>query len=116
MVPLAAGSDSATTIVFVEPYIVTPLDDQIVAVVRTMLNITCKADGFPSPTITWLRVSDTDMTTAQVLSTSQLEIVVTSSSAGVYCCVAEADINGMTVNATDETTLLGKNINRATII
>ena len=95
----AAGSDSATTTVFVEPYIVTPLDDQIVAVVGTTLNITCKADGFPSPTITWLRVSDTDMTTTQVLSTSQLEIVVTSSSAGVYRCVAEADINGMRVNA-----------------
>ena len=76
------------------------MDNQIVAVVGTTLNIICEADGFPSPTITsWLRVSDTDMTTTQVLSTSQLEIVVTSSSAGVYRCVAEADINGMRVNA-----------------
>ena len=104
----AAGSGSASTILSVEPYIVTPLDEQIVAVVGTTLNITCEADGFPSPTVTWLRVSDTDMTTIQVSSTSQLEIVVTSSSAGVYRCVAEADINWMTFNATDEITLFGK--------
>ena len=110
--------DSANITLFVAPYIVTPLDEQVFTVAGDMVTLTCEADGFPSPAVSWFRVSDTDMTTTPVMSISEfsLDIVVSFSSFGVYRCVAEAEISGMTFNATDETTLFGKNTENYHII
>ena len=104
----AAGSGSASASLFAPPFIITPLDEQILTVVGTFVNITCEAGGFPSPDISWVRVK-TDMTVMQVSSTSLLDIgPVSYSSAGVYRCVAMAEFTGMMFNATDEITLFGK--------
>ena len=104
----AAGNESANTTLYVAPYIITPLEEQILTMVGASVSITCEAGGFPSPDISWIRVN-TDMIVTQVSSTSLLDIgPVSYSNAGVYRCVAMAEFTGMMFNATDETTLFGK--------
>ena len=101
----SAGNDSAFTTLYVAPYIVTPLEKQILAVVDgSSLNISCNAAGFPSPTVTWV-----NMFNMEVSSTSQLWFnPISFGSEGVYRCVASAAINRMLFTAMDETTLISK--------
>ena len=100
----AAGNDSASTTLYVAPYIVTPLEEQTLTTSGSNVNITCNADGFPSPTVIWV-----DMVIAEVENTSLLEFSpVMFGDEGRYRCVATAEINGMSFNATDETVLVGK--------
>ena len=104
----AAGSGSASAALYVLPFIVTPLEEQILTVIGSSVNITCEAGGFPVPDVSWVRIN-TDMTLTQVSNTSLLNLFpVSFSSAGVYHCVAIAEINGVMYNATNETTLFGK--------
>ena len=99
----AAGNDSASTTLYVAPYIVTPLEEQTLTTSGSNVNITCDADGFPSPTVIWV-----DLMIAEVENTSLLEFSpVMFGDEERYCCVATAEINGMSFNATDETVLVG---------
>ena len=100
----AAGSDSASTILYVAPYIVTPLEEQTLATNGSNVNISCGADGFPSPTVSWV-----DTTNAEAVNMALLEFSpVMFGDEGVYRCVATAEINGMSFNTTDNTILVGK--------
>ena len=63
--------ESTDITLFVAPYIVTPLDEQILAASGDFVIFTCEVDGFPSPAVSWFQISATDMTT-QVSSTSEL--------------------------------------------
>ena len=102
----AAGSDSASTTLYVAPYIVTPLEEQILTTDGSNVNISCDADGFPSPNVSWV-----DMTNVEVINMSLLEFSpVMFGDEGLYRCVATAEINGMGFNATDDTILVGKHI------
>ena len=104
----AARNESANTTLYVAPYIITPLEEQILKEIGSFLNITCEAGGFPVPDVSWVRVNN-DMTLTQVSNTSLLNLCpVSFSSAGVYCCVAIAEINGVTYSATNKMTLFGK--------
>ena len=107
-----AGNDSASITLYVEPYIITPLEEQTLRVAGDSFSITCEADGFPSPNISLVRVN-MDMT---IMEVSRLFNVVFYSDAGVYRCVAMAEIRGVMFNATDETTLFGKNKNHHDLI
>ena len=99
----AAGSDSASTILYVAPYIVTPLEEQILTTNGSNLNISCDTDGFPSPNVSWM-----DMTNAEMMNTSLLEFnPVNFGDEGLYRCVATAEINGMHFTTTDDTILIG---------
>ena len=99
-----AGSDSASTTLYVAPYIVTPLEEQILTTNGSNVNISCDADGFPSPTVSWV-----DMTNAEVMNTSLLEFSpVIFGDEGLYRCVATAEINGVNFNAMDDTIIVGK--------
>ena len=99
----AAGSDSASTTLYVAPYIVTPLEEQTLTTNGSNVNISCDADGFPSPTVSWV-----DMTNAEVMNTSLLEFSpVMFGDEGLYRCVATAEINSMRVTTTDDTILFG---------
>ena len=100
----AAGSDSASTTLYVAPYIVTPLEEQILTTNGSNVNISCNADGFPTPTVSWM-----DMTNAEVVNMPLLEFSpVMFGDEGLYRCVAAAEINGVDFNATDDTILVGK--------
>ena len=104
----AAGSGSASASLYVLPFIITPLEEQILTVIESSVNITCEAGGFPVPDVSWVRVSN-DMTLTQVSNMSLLNLFpVSFSSAGVYHCLAIAEVNGVMYNATNETTLFGK--------
>ena len=100
----AAGNESASTTLYVAPYIVTPLEEQTLTASGVNVNITCDAAGFPSPTVNWV-----DMTNMEVSNTSLLEFSpVMFGDEGLYHCVAATEINGMNLTATDETTLVGR--------
>ena len=105
----AAGNDSASTTLYVAPYIVTPLEEQTLTTSGSSVNISCDADGFPIPTVRWV-----DMTNAEVVNTSLLKFnPVMFGDEGLYRCVASAEINGMSFTATDETILVGKHRTRS---
>ena len=99
----AAGSDSASTTLYVAPYIVTPLDEQTLTTNGSNVNVTCDADGFPTPTVSWM-----DMTNAEVVNVPLLEFnPVMFGDEGLYRCEATAEINGMNITTTDDTILIG---------
>ena len=103
-----AGADSASTTLYVAPYIITPLEKQILGTVDgSSVNINCPAAGFPTPTVNWVDVLNTE-----VSSTPQLWFnPVAFGDEGLYQCIASADINGTNFAAIDETTLIRKIIN-----
>lgn len=101
-----AGNESANITLYVAPYIITPPEGQILTVVGSSVNIICEASGFPTPDVSWVQ----DLTLMQVSAISLLEFgLVSYEFAGVYRCVAAAEISGVIFNATNETTLFGKN-------
>ena len=104
LVSNTAGNDSASTTLYIAPYIVTPLQEQTLTANGSNVNISCDAAGFPSPSVNWV-----DMMTVEVSNTSLLQFnPVMFGDEGVYRCVATAEINDMNFTATDETTLVGK--------
>ena len=99
----AAGNDSASTTLYVAPYIVTPLEEQTLTTNGSNVNISCDAAGFPSPIVNWV-----DMTNKEVSNTSLLQFSpVIFGDEGVYSCVATAIVDGMVFTTTNETTLVG---------
>jgi hypothetical protein len=106
-----AGSDFVSASLYVLPFIVAPLEEQILTIVGSSVRITCEAGGFPTPDISWVQVN-TDMTITQVSNSSLLEFTVNFRNAGVYRCVAVAEISGVLFNITNEMTLFGKNYYR----
>ena len=103
----AAGSGSASITLYVAPYIVTPLEEQTLTTNGSNVNISCDADGFPSPTVSWV-----DMTNAEVVNTSLLEFSpVVFGDEGLYRCVATIEISGMNFTTTNDTIVVGKHSN-----
>ena len=103
LVSNAAGNGSASTTLYVAPYIVTPLEEQTLTTNGSNVNINCDVAGFPSPTVNWF-----DMANFRVSLTFLLQFSpVMFGDEGVYRCVSTANINGMTFNATTETTIVG---------
>ena len=99
----AAGSDSASTTLYVAPYIVSSLEEQILTVNGSSVNITCIAAGFPAPVLTWVNMLD-----IEVSNSSQLQFTsVLFGDEGIYSCVVSIEINGTTFSARNETTLIG---------
>ena len=54
----AAGSDSASTTLYVAPYIVTPLEEQTLTTNGSNVSISCDADGFPNPSVSWVDMTN----------------------------------------------------------
>ena len=101
-----AGTDSASTILYVAPYIVTPLDEQILTANGSYVNINCESTGFPHPTVTWV-----DTLGLEVSSTSQLQFnPIMFGDEGLYRCIASTVINTTNFTAMDTTTLSGNYI------
>ena len=99
----AAGNDSASTMLYVTPYIVTPLEEDIPAVNGSIINVTCDAAGFPTPTINWVSLLDFEISSTMLLQFSP----VMFGDEGVYRCVAFSEINGTNYTTTDQTSLTG---------
>ena len=99
----AAGNDSTTTTLFVAPFIVTPLEKETPVFNGSYVNVSCEADGFPPPTVTWV-----NMTSMEVSNTTLLEFSpVLVRDEGLYRCVATLEVEGSSIEATDETKLIG---------
>ena len=103
LVSNAAGNDSASTTLYVAPYIVTPLEEEILTANGSNVNISCDAAGFPSPTVNWVVLTDMILFDTFLLQFSP----VMFGDEGVYRCEATADINGMTFTTIDVVTIFG---------
>ena len=99
----SAGNDSASITLYVQPYIVTPLEEQTLTSNGSEVNISCNAAGFPTPTVNWRDTEDIAVSNDSQLLFSPAMF----GDEGLYRCVATAEINSMNFNATDETTLFG---------
>ena len=99
-----AGNESASITLHVAPYIVTPLEEQILTTNGSYVSISCGADGFPSPTVSWVDMTNTEVENMLLLEFSP----VIFGDEGLYHCVATAEIDGMNFTATDNTILVGK--------
>lgn len=101
----AAGADSASTTLYVAPYIITPLQKEILARVDgSGININCPATGFPAPTVNWVDMLDVEVSSTSLLLLNPLAF----GDEGLYRCIASADINGTNFTAVDETTVISK--------
>ena len=105
LVSNAAGNGSASTTLYVAPYIVTPLEEQTLTTNASNVNINCNAAGFPNPTVNWIDIS----TNMQVSNQSLLQFSpVIFGDEGIYRCLATVEINGVTFTATNVTTVFRK--------
>ena len=99
----AAGEDSLSTTLYVEPFINVPLNDQTLATNGSSVNINCDAAGFPAPNVSWI-----DALGLKVSNLSQLKFSpVVFGDEGLYHCILTTEIVGMQFSAMDETTLIG---------
>ena len=100
----AAGTDSATATLFVTPYIVTPLNAQVLTTNGSSVNLNCDSAGFPAPNVTW-----TNALGDEVSNSSQLDFdPVIFGDEGLYQCTAFANINDTDFSVVDTTTLVGE--------
>lgn len=100
----AAGTESASTTLYVAPYIDTPLEKDISVTNGSNISINCGAAGFPTPTVKWMKLD------LEVSSTVLLQFnSVMFGDQGIYRCVASTEINGTNYTITDQTTLNGNN-------
>ena len=97
-----AGMDFTTTTLHIAPYIV-PLVDEIQAFNGSSVNVSCEADGFPLPTVTWVNRANVVVANTTLLKFSPVLV----GDEGIYRCVATIVVNGSNVDATDEINLIG---------
>ena len=104
MVNNSAGSDQNFSTLYIQPYIQTPLEELSLTTSGSLVNISCVAAGFPSPTVYWVD------TFGSIVSNTEDLIInpVMFHDQGVYLCVAMTMLDGVGFNATDLTTLIGK--------
>ena len=105
----AAGSGSDNMTLYVAPYIMNPLEEQVFRMNGSTLSILCDTDGFPSPDVIWARIH-MNMTGTVASNRSLLEMnPVVFGNEGLYRCTASVEIGEMLHMASDETTLIGMN-------
>lgn len=95
----AAGNDSASTTLYVAPYIVTPLDEQVLIASGSNVNISCDGTGFPNPTVNWVDRRNMKISNGPLLEFNPIVF----EDEGLYRCLLTAEINGMNFTTTDET-------------
>ena len=99
----AAGDDSATATLYITPYIVTQLEEDISAINGSKVNISCDAEGFPTPTVNWVDMQDVEVSSTMMLQFSP----VMFGDEGIYRCMAFSEINGIRYTTTDQISLNG---------
>ena len=104
----AAGNDSDICTLYVSPYFITEPVDEILTSFGESVNFMCEAEGFPTPSISWLNVdTETQVANGSILMFGS----VAYSDAGRYQCVASSMIsNGsdLTDSVEPPSTLFGE--------
>ena len=100
----AAGNDSATAVLYVEPIIVTQPTD-ILTRNGAVVNFTCTAESFPAPEYTWEKYNEENGSFDMVSNGSVLEFTpAVFGDEGSYRCVAS--LPGTSRNATSDQAVL----------
>lgn len=85
----AAGSGFGNSTFYVSPYFSTTPANTLGAEVGENVNFMCVADGFPTPSVRWIRVD----TGSEVANNSLLEFSsVSYDQAGLYQCLASSEL------------------------
>ena len=101
----AAGNDSATTVLHVEPIIVTQPTD-ILTRNGTVVSFTCAAESFPAPEYTWQKYIEETDSFDTVGNSSVLEFTpAVFGDEGSYRCVASLPVD-TSRNATSQLAIL----------
>ena len=102
----AAGNDSATAVLYVEPIIVTQPTD-ILTRNGTVVNFTCVAESFPAPEYTWEKYNEETDSFDAVGNSSVLEFTpAVFGDEGSYRCVASLPGTNRS-NTSDQAVLTG---------
>ena len=100
----AAGNDSATAVLYVEPIIVTQPTD-ILTRNGTVVNFTCAAESFPDPEYTWEKYNEETNSFDMVSNCPVLEFTPAMfGDEGSYRCVA--NLPGTSRNASSDQAVL----------
>ena len=100
----AAGNDSATAVLYVEPIIVTQPTD-ILTRNGTVVSFTCAAESFPAPEYQWEEYNEESSSFDTVSNGSVLEFTpAVFGDEGSYRCVAS--LPGTSMNATSNPAVL----------
>ena len=104
-----AGSDSATTTLYVAPYFVTH-PENVETSNKSEVNITCQAESFPDPEYMWMRDGDSSPVREGVVTADMPNSLgfrpVLFGDEGVYTCVASITIGTVVHNETSDTAIL----------
>ena len=96
----SAGNESDTSTLYVRPYFTTLPETELRTNVDESVSFTCEADGFPTPSISWLNLNSSLMVIEEVSNMSVLSFdPVQFGDEGSYLCVASS----MTSNGADLT-------------
>ncbi len=88
-----AGNSNASIIVYIQPYITLFPQELVTADNGSAANISCEADGFPMPNITWIKYEtfQNRLDFSEVTRNSVLELEpVLFGNEGFYACVASS--------------------------
>ncbi len=86
----AAGNDSAVLTLYIQPYIVTDPQPQILAANNQLVSFTCEAMAFPDPNYRWIKDEDLEFErSGQNLTFSP----VMFGDEGTYRCVARISLS-----------------------
>ena len=104
-----AGSDSATTTLYVAPYFVTH-PENVEMSNRSEVNITCLAESFPEPEYIWMRDGDSNLVREGVVTADMPNSLgfrpVLFGDEGVYTCVASITIDMVAHNMSSNPAIL----------
>ena len=107
-----AGSDSATTTLYVAPYFVTHPGNSVETANSSSVNInfTCKAESFPNPEYAWLKNGGPETPREGVFSAEMPNVLtfrqVVFGDEGIYTCVASVTVGTTVYNASSNPVLL----------
>ena len=99
-----AGSDSASTFVYISPYFTAHLQDAVVSN-GSLFMLICEAEGFPVPYYQWMRIGDPIRDDLNATSMTLIFDPIQFEDKGVYVCNVTS---GETTISSDTATLTCK--------
>lgn len=91
-----AGSESASSFLYIRPYFTREPKTELLSRVNDKANFTCEADGFPVPSIIWMKLDSNMILVEEVSVNSVLSFEpVQFGDEGYYQCVANSTLEGL---------------------
>ena len=99
----AAGLDHTSITLYIAPYFVSPLEEEVSTFNGSNVTISCNPTGFPLPTVKWVDSSNIAVSNSSILEFTPALV----RHEGPYRCIASINVNKTEVSAVGETFLFG---------